>query len=432
MIINRAKINEGISLSTIKTDKFKSSVTSFSLTFPTSKEAIAYNILLARILTHGTKSAPSLALLNRRLDELYSSCVEIRSQNTGENVSLSITAETLENKYVPDKTDVLSETLSVVSELILSPAFIQEDFNKNLFEREKKLCIDNINSEINDTRAYAVKRCIELMNENVAKPTSEELKALVANATFDKLVQHYRDIILNIPISVFYIGSEDTSAVAQKLQRSFKDHHPCKQPKLIAPHSNVQKELREVSVEMPVSQSKLALGFSTDTVISNADDSYYAMIMLNEIFGGSFSSKLFLNVREKMGLCYYCSSSYSLYSGIMLVSSGFEMKNCEIAKKAILKQLDDIKSGNISDIEFSAAQKSIANHYRQLLDSPFDIQAFLENRALFGITDDLEISQRKLSKVTKQDVIDVASRIKLCSSVFIEGKETRVEEDEND
>ena len=101
-------------------------------------------------------------------------------------------------------------------------------------------------------------------------------------------------------------------------------------------------------------------------------------------------------------------------------------------KNAILKQLDDIKSGNISDVEFSAAQKSIANHYRQLLDSPFDIQAFLENRALFGITDDLEISQRKLSKVTKQDVIDVASRIKLCSSVFIEGKETRVEEDEND
>ena len=183
---------------------------------------------------------------------------------------------------------------------------------------------------------------------------------------------------------------------------------------------------------MPVSQGKLSLGFSTDTVIDSSDE-YYTMILLNEIFGGAASSKLFLNVREKMSLCYYCSSSYSPYSGILLVSSGFEVKNHSIAKKAILDQLDDIKKGVISDTEFFSAQKSIVNNYKQLYDSPFDMQAFFSDRALFGITDDLDTAQRKILKVSKQDIASLASKIKLNASFFIEGSEQNEEDvyDEN-
>ncbi len=432
MILNQEKINEGISLSTIKTDKFKSSVISFSITFPMSKESVAYNVLLSQMFTRGTKSAPSLALLNRRLDELYGSYVEIKSHNIGENVSLSIIAETLENKYITDKIDILGEVLKIIAELLLSPAFLEETFNRNFFEQEKKLCVDTLNAEINNTRVFAAKRCVEMMTEQTAKPTSEELKLLVTNTTFDNLLCHYRDVILNTPIKVFYIGNEDTLSVARKLQDAFRGHQPSEVPKLIIPRPMNKKEPCDTRVEMPVSQGKLALGFNTDTVINASDNSYYAMLMLNEIFGGSASSKLFLNVREKMSLCYYCSSSYSLYSGVMLVSSGFEMKNYEIAKKAILKQLNDIKNGAISDTEFFTAQKSITNSYRQLLDSPFDIQAFYGDRALFGIDDDLDTAQSKLLTVTKQDVINVASRVKLCASFFIEGKETVLEEDEND
>ena len=433
MILKQKKINEGISLTAIKTEKFKSSVTSFSITFPISKEAVAYNLLLSQMLIHGTKSSPTLALLNRQLDELYGSYMEIKSHNIGENVSLSIIAETLDNKYITDGTDVLGEILKIISELLLSPAFILKDFNKDLFEQEKKTSIDNLNAEINNTRVYAAKRCIEIINKSIAKPTSEELKILIQNATFEKLIKHYRTTILNTPINVFYIGCEDEDYVAHSLQNAFKDHSPSNTPELIRPRPINRKDTRDIRIQMPVSQGKLALGFCTDTVIDTSDNSYYTMIMLNEIFGGSASSKLFLNLREKMSLCYYCSSSYSLYSGVMLVSSGFEMKNHEIAKKAILNQLEDIKNGIISDTEFFAAQKSIINSYRQLLDSPFDMQAFFGDRSLFNISDDLDTAQQKLLSVTKQDVIEIASRIKLCASFFIEGKEDiDEEEDEND
>ena len=172
---------------------------------------------------------------------------------------------------------------------------------------------------------------------------------------------------------------------------------------------------------MPVSQGKLTLGFSTGVIIHPNDDTYYTMIMLNEILGGSASSKLFLNVREKMGLCYYCSSSYSLYSGIMLISSGFEMKNYEIAKEAILNQIEEIKNGNISDFELESAQRSVTSGYRQLYDSPFELQSFFLNRALFNITDKIDDAEHKLLTVKKDDIIALAKEIRLDASFFIEG-----------
>lgn len=432
MILNNKKINEGIALSAIKTDKFKSSVISFSLIFPMSKDAVAYNTLLSHLLLRGTASYPSISLLNKRLDELYGSYVEVKSHNVGRNVSLSISAEVLESKYITDGTDVIGEVIAIISELILSPAFLQKDFNRFFFEQEKKLLLDSINSEINNTRVYATKRCVEAMYEGTEKPTSEELKSIVFDASFERLISHYQTFILNTPINIFYIGADSDEAIANKISSAFANHSPYAKFELSSPQPTKPPRHVEKKLQMPISQGKLSLGFSTKTVIRAEDDSYYAMILLNEIFGGSPLSKLFCNVREKLSLCYYCSSSYSLYSGIMLVSSGFEMKNYEIAKEAILAQLEDIRSGNVSDAEFIAAQKSVINAYRQLYDSPMDMQAFFGDRALFGINDTLDTAQEKLLAVTKDEVISVAKRITLEASFFIEGVGDCEEEDEND
>jgi predicted Zn-dependent peptidase len=186
---------------------------------------------------------------------------------------------------------------------------------------------------------------------------------------------------------------------------------------------------------MPVSQGKLVLGFNTGTVISPTDDRYYTALMFNEILGGSASSKLFLNVREKMSLCYFCSSSYSLYNGAVMVSSGIEVSKRELAKDAILAQLEDIRRGKISQFELEAAQKSIINSYLQLYDSPFDIYNFHSSRHFFGIKESIEDTCQKLLKVSKEQIQEFAKCVSFDVEYFIEGtnKEDGSEEDfEND
>ena len=421
MLLHKEKIFDSIELSMISTNKFKASVISFSMTLPLKRSSTAYGLLISHLLCRGSASYPSIALLNRRLDELYGSYIEIKSHHIGENLSLTISAETLDNKYIPDGTDVIGELISIIAELILSPAFLQPSFSAQVFEQEKRLIVDSINAEINNPRLYSAKKCLELMQEDIALPTSDEMKQIVSDISYGELCDYYRELISSAPLRVFCVSAENAENLKRRIDASFEGY-PCKSPSLPIPLRPLKRNLPEhKKVSMPVSQGKLTLGFSTGVIIHPNDDTYYTMIMLNEILGGSASSKLFLNVREKMGLCYYCSSSYSLYSGIMLISSGFEMKNYEIAKEAILNQIEEIKNGNISDFELESAQRSVTSGYRQLYDSPFELQSFFLNRALFNITDGIDDAERKLLTVKKDDIIALAKKIRLDASFFIEG-----------
>ena len=434
MILHKEKINGATALSVIKTDKFKTSVISFSMTIPVTKEKFAYNLLLSHILRRGTKSYPSTMLINKRLDELYGSYIEVKSVHLGANMSLVLTAEVLDNKYIPDGTDALGGVIDVIADILLHPLLSSESFDKKLLDQEIRIALDNLNAEINNTRVYSVRRCSELMRGDSSRyPTVSELKELVAATTYEDVLA-LREELLSSPLEVFYVGGTPEDEIASKLLSSFASHS------FAFPHApNSVSPLRresfaEAREKMPVSQSKLAMGFSSGVCISKDDDSYYAALMLNELFGGSASSKLFVNVRERMSLCYYCASSFSIYTGVMTVSSGIEADKLDVVKGAILEQLEEIRKGNISDGEFSAARKSILHGYRQLYDSPFDLQAFYSGRMAFGIDDTVESCTDKLMQVTKDDVIALANKITLDALFFIEGESGggADEEDENE
>ena len=112
--------------------------------------------------------------------------------------------------------------------------------------------------------------------------------------------------------------------------------------------------VRTVTDSMDVTQGKLALGFRTGGVTMASED-YPALLVCNALFGGSASSKLFLNVREKMSLCYYASSVVDKIKGLMVVSSGVEFSQFDRAQEAILAQLDAVKRGDFTGEELTAA-----------------------------------------------------------------------------
>ena len=122
-----------------------------------------------------------------------------------------------------------------------------------------------------------------------------------------------------------------------------------------------------------------------------------------------------------MSLCYYCSSSFNVYSGDVIVSSGVEVKNREKAESEILNQLEDIRHGMISDHEIFAAKKSLENSYRQLFDNPLDMQSFYGTRSIFGITSTIEETIEKIQKTTKDDIVDIAMGATLDTVFFVEG-----------
>ena len=108
-------------------------------------------------------------------------------------------------------------------------------------------------------------------------------------------------------------------------------------------------------------------------------------------------------------------------SGNLTVSSGIDVKNKDVATKEILAQIEQIKSGNISDTEFHAAQRSVEYSYTQIYDSPFSLQSFYSGREILGIEETVEECKNALLAVTKEQICRLAADIVLDTCFFING-----------
>lgn len=170
---------------------------------------------------------------------------------------------------------------------------------------------------------------------------------------------------------------------------------------------------------MNITQGKLALGFRTGMTFYDGD--YPAFSLFNEIFGGSPSGKLFMNVREKLSLCYYCSTITEAHKGLLFVASGIEIKNKDKAQNEILAQLEDIKQGKITDTEFDSAVKSLINGYSELADEPQTMSMWYYNRMMAGLFDTPEEVCDKIRRLTKEDVVKASLGVKLDTVYFLKG-----------
>ncbi len=125
---------------------------------------------------------------------------------------------------------------------------------------------------------------------------------------------------------------------------------------------------------MELNQSKLVLGFRCG--MQNADDNFFAQRVMADVFGGGPYSRLFMHVREKLSLCYYCSARLDRRKGILVVQSGIEAKNKQAALDEILKQLSVMQNGEFTDEELAASKAALCDAYRGVNDTPESVDAY--------------------------------------------------------
>lgn len=428
MIPRTFSVTPNVTLSHIQTHRFKTGVLSFTLPLPLTRENWCLNSLLSGVLRQGTESYPTISALNKRLDQLYAACLDLRCQALGNNLTLSLTAELLDDEYAPMGAHILEGVLDLVQELLYSPKLENGLFRSRAVEQEIRFATDAIRGEINNTRAYSVIRLSELMHRNDPNHlTLKEMESSISSITPQTLTDFYRQEILTAPLRIFYVGSADSQLLVSLLKRRF-DRPAAKGYVPLPPIAEQSAGFLEKKETMPVSQGKLAMGFRTGVCLTKENDRTPVMLVLNEIFGGSPASKLFLNLREKMNLCYYCSSAYQRYNGILSVSSGIDSNHVTLVKDAVLSQLREIQEGHVSDWELAAAQSSLENYCRSMTDNPLELQAFYGSREFFGIDDTTDSYCRALREVTKEQVVELSRQIFLDTVFFIEGEKNLCKE----
>ena len=178
-------------------------------------------------------------------------------------------------------------------------------------------------------------------------------------------------------------------------------------------------QLRECGETMDVTQGKLVMGLRTPDTGASPD--YPALAMCNAVFGGSVTSKLFVNVREAMSLCYYASSGLEKFKGVMLVSAGVDSENYETARDAILHELEACRAGEISGEELESARRYLVSALQAAEDAPGRLDDYYLGQQLLGVDCSPSELIDRINAVQRENVAAAARRLALDTIYFIRG-----------
>lgn len=415
-------IANGVSFSSIKESRFKTAKISVTMIVPIDKEKAPAYSLLPTVLLHSCKKYPTQISLNRALSNIYGAGLGGYCKKMGESLAITLTAVGIDDRYTLNGEKISADIIDLLCEVIFNPnvengAFMQKDFDQC-----KRQLLEAIDGEFNEKRGYAISRMLEIMCADemygIKRYGSREA---VENLTPKDLYSVWKDVLENSRVEVMMIGNSDTSSaedvIKQKLG-AYKRSVPSVSTKIITTVDSVKKETEYSDI----AQAKLVMGFRTSTA---QPDNTIPMALTVAVLGGTPSSKFFMNVREKLSLCYYCASRYDKLKGIVMVDSGVEEKNIERTAEEIQNQLDEMKKGNISDFEIESAKLAYINSCKSSMDTVSGTESWYIGQMLDGKILTVDEYIEKLNEVTKETIVELANTITLDTIYVLQPKQSK-------
>ena len=237
--------------------------------------------------------------------------------------------------------------------------------------------------------------------------------------TPESLYRHYRNLLETAAVEIFYVGSRESKDVAALLSGLFLgiDRSYVNLAPQTPFHDNGPAKVRE---NMDITQSRLNMGFVTD--ITNRSGDFAAIQVLNALFGGGMTSKLFMTIREKMSLCYSIGSGYYGSKGILTVGAGIDGAQADTVRREVLNQLQACRDGDITPSELESARQYLLSGLRTVHDSPGSIEGYYATAALSGLALSLEEYRHQVATVDIPRLQAAAQSLHFHSEFFLEGQ----------
>lgn len=411
MAVNTTDISAGVTGRYIPAQQFKTSRITVQLLTPLNLKTVSRNAMLPFILTRACKAYPDLKSLNSKLASLYGAALMADVSKIGNMHSLTFTISSINDKYALDNSAVAGECAKLLISMLFNPLLDGARFNEKLFESEKRLFLERIDGEINEKRRYAISRAENIMCETEPFGISKYgPRAMAQGLTSGELYLAWEELLKTAIININFIGQGDPAPVYDAFKKAISS---IERRPLAAVDQSVSSEIsgKSVTERMAVTQSKLVMGFKSD--ITCKSELYMPAVVFCDLYGGSPHSKLFQNVREKLSLCYYCAARYNRSNGIILVDSGIQEEKAEQARSEIIKQLDEIKSGNVLDDELSASKAALTDSAKSVNDSQYALDTWYSQRSLDGDIVSPQQFAEMVGNVTKQQIIEVSKHFNL-------------------
>ena len=420
-MITTIQLSPGITLRCYTDQRFKQNCLSLQFLRPMDRQEAAVNALVPNVLLRGCKSAPDLRRITMRLDDLYGAVIGPINRKVGDYHCVGMYCSFISDDYALEGDRVMEPVVDFLQELLLAPVEVDGAFSPDFVESEKENRISDLKTAVNDKRSYSVRRMMEEMCSQDAYGISrlgqvEDVEAITPRSAWEQ----YQVLLRESPVELFYVGQKCPEAVAEVLAPLCK-HLAVQAVPLAAQTGFTDGGKVDLTETMEMEQARLCLGFTTPVTLRT--ENFAATQVCNAILGGGMTSKLFMNVREKMSLCYDISSSFRSSKGILLITAGVAPEKLEIAREEILRQVQFCKDGEITQQELVAAKQALITALSGVHDSPGSIEDYYTSILVAQSNMVVDQYLREVEKVTISQVQAAAQMLTLHTQYVLKGEQ---------
>lgn len=407
------EIAKGVSLTTIPTTKFKNSKILINFTFPAQHENYAKLALLAELLENCSAKYNSELLVSRQLSKMYGASFGVTVLRYGNQHTLQVSITFPSDKYLPAKSQLTSEVLNFLQEMIEDPFVDGQQFDQAYFRIHQSNMINYLDS-IQDNKGFFSTLQLQQLyyandpdHGNFLMGTPQEMSDIDSKSLFI----FYHEVLSQAKVSILIGGDLDEKVVVDGFKhfQSFSDRTPQVYELKVKPLpvDDVQRAAKDIEG----SQSVLSIAY--ELPIYFGDDEYFPAVIFNQLFGGSSRSLLFTNVREKHSLAYDIHSSYNSLVGMDTVQAGIDYANEDQVTGMVADQLTQLVDGKYSDELLDGVKQALVNQHRSEVDHLGSLieKQYIQQIMGFSLSDSQW--EDKVEAVTRKQISEVAKRMSL-------------------
>lgn len=424
------ELQPGVHLHVAPTEKFKTVRIRIALQTPLRKETATANALVPMVLRRGSTRHPTLRDIARHLESLYGSAFGFDTRKIGESQIIEAHYHVASERFLPGAEGLFRASVAFLSDTLLHPLRTAEGtFLPQYVESEGESLRQRIDGLVDERMQYAVRQCYAHMCQD--EPfgiyhygQSQDIAQIDAASLYERYERLVQDAIVHI-IVVGAVDPDEVKALfASEFQIPRGTPAPGEAPVNVQPQS-----VRTVVEPMDVLQGVLVLGCRLP--VRYADEAYPALLMYNGVLGGYSHSKLFMEVRERHSLAYTAFSRMETVKGVQILFAGIDVNKFEQARDIMLRQLDAVREGKISDSELEATRKALINGLRSSLDEAGQIIQSRLLGAVAGKYRSVEELVAAIGSVTREDIAEVARGVTLDTVYFLRDQAGEGEQDAN-
>jgi len=352
------------------------------------------SFLTAKSLVEGTRqrSADEITAAIERLGG------ELDSQTDWNDLSVSTTIQS----------GAVADALNVVGELVRTPVFpeagVARNRNEQLSEREQARL---------EPRQHADDVFASVVYDPKARFALPEAGDSATIRTFDRAtVQAYHAATFTPERTcVIVVGAVDVDATLARVRESLGDWRPGNSADNGAILDRAAEHTAIHVVDRSgASQTELRIGH---VGIPRRHPDYFAVVVMNSILGGLFSSRINLNLREKHGFTYGAFSAFDwrVQSGPFMISTAVQTDATASAIREVLAELDRIRQSPVSEDERSLAVNYLAGVFPIRYETTAAIASALAAMRVFGLPPDyFETYRDRILSVSAAEVLSAAQK----------------------